>query len=369
MKDFLTKYPELKIVNDRLKSRGYQFYLVGGCVRDFLLGEEPKDIDVVTDAVPDVVEEIFKDFRILTVGKSFGVIKILFKSGFDIEVATFRADIGKGRRPDSVVFTTAEEDVKRRDFTINGLLYDIDKDEIIDYVRGQQDLNDGILKTIGNPKDRFDEDPLRKLRTLRFAHRLDFIMSTEICDALLEDASLTGVSHERIVDEMTKSFLKAKDPMLLANDYAKLGLDHIIFGRRFDPTFENLSNSISLSLARLFFHCTPNDIHNMLKLCKFPSHVCERVEFLISLKHLTTEKIYLLKKRQKNLKIGNGFILKFTELLNLDSFNELKNRLIQFSKFELTIEAKNIIAMGFTGPDITHKMVEFETQKWEEHIA
>ena len=92
MQKFLITYPEIKIVNDRLKAKGYQFFLVGGCVRDFLLGEEPKDIDVVTDAIPDIVEEIFKDFKILSIGKSFGIIKVIFPSGFEMEIATFRSD-------------------------------------------------------------------------------------------------------------------------------------------------------------------------------------------------------------------------------------------------------------------------------------
>src|SRR5262249_16688720 len=151
-------------------------YLVGGCVRDILLGREPADYDVATDAIPDEVMRIFP--RTYTVGAQFGVVLVPFENGDEkdaIEVATFRTDglYSDGRHPDEVRFPkSAKEDVQRRDFTINGLLLDPMKgDEVLDYVGGHADLSAGLIRTIGEPERRFSEDKLRMLRALRFAAR------------------------------------------------------------------------------------------------------------------------------------------------------------------------------------------------------
>jgi tRNA nucleotidyltransferase/poly(A) polymerase len=138
------------------KKNGFKLFLVGGAVRDFLLKQKIKDFDLATDAIPDKVEEMMKDagFRTLPTGKSFGVINVFTDQG-EYEIATFREDIGSGRRPDAVSFTNIEGDVKRRDLTINALFYDIDSKEIVDLVGGVNDLKQGIVRTVGAPEDRF----------------------------------------------------------------------------------------------------------------------------------------------------------------------------------------------------------------------
>jgi poly(A) polymerase len=188
-----------------LRRHGHQAYLVGGCVRDLILGREPADYDVATDARPERVQELFP--HSLSVGARFGVILVV-EEKTQVEVATFRSDIGytDGRHPDAVTYaTTPQEDVQRRDFTINGLLMDPATGEILDFVGGRADLGAGIVRAIGDPLRRFDEDKLRMLRAVRFAARFGFQIDPETMAAIQKLApKVLEVSLERIRDELTK---------------------------------------------------------------------------------------------------------------------------------------------------------------------
>jgi poly(A) polymerase len=188
-----------------LRQHGHQAYLVGGCVRDLELGREPADYDVCTDARPDRVQELIP--RSLNVGAKFGVILVVGDEA-QVEVATFRSDIGysDGRHPDHVVFSDSpQEDVRRRDFTINGLLMDPATGEVFDSVGGRADLRAGIVRAIGDPRLRFAEDKLRMMRAVRFAARFGFQIELETMAAAQSLATqITQVSPERIRDELTK---------------------------------------------------------------------------------------------------------------------------------------------------------------------
>jgi poly(A) polymerase len=190
---------------ERLLAEGYQAFLVGGCVRDLLLGREPADYDVATDATPEQVLALFPDS--VAVGARFGVIFVL-RDGLKVEVAAFRCDGGysDGRRPDNVVYALSpKEDVQRRDFTINGLLMRHDSGEVLDFVGGQADLRDRIIRAIGEPDRRFQEDKLRLLRAVRFAARFGFSIEPKTLDAIKHHArEITQVSAERVRDELTK---------------------------------------------------------------------------------------------------------------------------------------------------------------------
>src|SRR6266481_6116771 len=190
---------------DALQDAGFQAFLVGGCVRDLLLGREPADYDVATSATPEQVLKLFPDG--VTVGAQFGVI-LVPREGVKVEVATFRSDAGytDGRHPDQVVFAnSAEEDVKRRDFTINGLVMRHNTAEILDFVDGQADLRAGIIRAIGEPDRRFAEDKLRMLRAVRFAARFGYEIDHKTFAAIRKHAQeISQVSPERIRDELTK---------------------------------------------------------------------------------------------------------------------------------------------------------------------
>ena len=194
-----------------LREAGHLAYFAGGCVRDELLGLAPKDYDVATDAHPDVVRNLFTRARTEAVGAAFGVI--LVRQGRSvIEVATFRSDLEyqDGRRPSGVVFTSAEVDARRRDFTINGLfrdplVEDPADDGVIDYVHGKADLQDRILRAIGEPQKRFDEDYLRMLRAVRFAARFGFAIEQATWEAVVRYAPrLTVIAPERVADELRR---------------------------------------------------------------------------------------------------------------------------------------------------------------------
>jgi poly(A) polymerase len=188
-----------------MRAAGHQAYLVGGCVRDILLGREPADYDVATDATPDRVQEIFP--RSLAVGAQFGVI-IVTDEDAQVEVATFRCDVGysDGRHPDHVEYTgSAKEDVRRRDFTINALLLDPETNEVLDYVGGRDDLRAGIIRAIGDAAERFREDKLRLVRAVRFAARFRYAIEAGTFSAIAKLApDVREVSPERIRDELTK---------------------------------------------------------------------------------------------------------------------------------------------------------------------
>jgi poly(A) polymerase len=190
---------------DTLRRNGYQALLVGGCVRDLLLGRDPADYDVTTGATPDQVVSLFPES--VAVGAQFGVI-LIPRDGLKVEVATFRSDVGysDGRHPDSVVYSkTPQEDVQRRDFTINGLLMRHDSGEVLDYVGGQADLEARVIRAIGEPDRRFTEDKLRMMRAVRFAARFGFEIEAETFRAVRRHVGeIHQVSPERLREELTK---------------------------------------------------------------------------------------------------------------------------------------------------------------------
>jgi tRNA nucleotidyltransferase/poly(A) polymerase len=192
----------------QLMAAGFETYAAGGCVRDLLLGQPVHDIDIATAAHPEQVETLFREvgWRTVAVGKSFGVVVVVAPSGLNVEVATFRTDGSyiDGRRPDSVVFSTAAEDVARRDFTINALLLDLVSGEVADHVAGRADLAAGAVRAVGDPMARLREDRLRVLRALRFAARLDFRIESATWAAVCS-TTLEGLSAERLIQELDKA--------------------------------------------------------------------------------------------------------------------------------------------------------------------
>lgn len=192
----------------KIREAGFEAYFAGGCVRDRLLKIEALDYDITTSALPADLKKIFP--RVLEVGEAFNVIRVLSseeKKPHQVEIATFRKDVGvkDGRHPVRVESASAEEDVQRRDFTINGLLWDPLEDRIIDWVGGQEDLEKGILRSIGNAKERLQEDYLRMLRAVRFSARFGFPLEENLRTSIQELApEITRISKERIFDEFCR---------------------------------------------------------------------------------------------------------------------------------------------------------------------
>jgi tRNA nucleotidyltransferase/poly(A) polymerase len=254
----------------RLRDSGHIAYFAGGCVRDSILGLEAKDWDVATDAPPDRVRELFISTQ--AVGAAFGVI--LVRSGKSIvEVATFRADgaYEDGRRPGSVRFTSAEEDARRRDFTINGLFLDPIENRVIDFVGGRDDLAARKVRAIGSPAERFGEDHLRLLRAVRFASRLGFDIETATAEAIRSSAPrIKGISPERIAEEL-RLMLTAPTRNVAWTLLWQLGLAAEIF--RFLPQIP-----VQMDEARSIFLNLAIGESISLGLCLAAATLCMRIQ-------------------------------------------------------------------------------------------
>ena len=213
----------------QIRRAGFTAFFAGGSVRDRLLGRPAKDFDIATNARPEEIEALFP--KTVAVGKAFGVI-VVVQDGAETEVATFRTDGGyqDGRRPDSVEFCGAEEDAKRRDFTVNGMFYDPAEDRVIDYVGGKADLEKRMIRAIGDPDRRFAEDRLRMLRAVRFAHTLGFQIEPATRTAIRTHApGLAKISAERIENEFSRILTESIRPGDALRELVDLNLmEHII---------------------------------------------------------------------------------------------------------------------------------------------
>jgi poly(A) polymerase len=201
---------------ERLRDQGYEGYLAGGCVRDMLIGKTPQDYDIATNATPDDTVKLFP--KTIPVGAQFGVVLVMIESQ-PFEVATFRHDgpYKDGRRPAHVRYGSLDEDIVRRDFTINGMIYDPISDQIIDRIGGRKDLESKLVRAIGDPRARFEEDRLRMVRAVRFAASLGFTIESATLEAICEFApSITEISWERNGEEITR---------ILTEDGAKAGFE------------------------------------------------------------------------------------------------------------------------------------------------
>ena len=203
----------------KLQEKGHIAYLAGGCVRDMLRGETPKDYDIATSALPEEITSIFSKTR--EVGVHFGVVIVIVNNqAFD--VATFRNDgsYKDGRHPEEVTFSTPQDDTARRDFTVNGIFFDPISEKYIDFVGGKSDIDKKVIRAIGEPNLRFQEDHLRLLRAIRFAARFDYEIETETWNSIKSNASgISKISKERIRDELTK---------ILLNENRVLGFDLLV---------------------------------------------------------------------------------------------------------------------------------------------
>jgi len=225
-------------VTETLKKANFEAFLVGGCVRDLIMKREPKDWDITTNAKP---EEIIPLFEKTIYENTFGTVGVCIpKEDKDVtretpsetkyhilEVTPYRteAKYSDFRHPDEVLFSTKiEDDLQRRDFTINAMAYDLDKGQIVDLYKGQEDIKDKLIRTVGKPGDRFGEDALRMLRAVRFSTQLNFIISSETMQAIIEKAPLIkNVSFERIRDEFTKT-IESPNPAIGIGFLQKFGL-------------------------------------------------------------------------------------------------------------------------------------------------
>jgi poly(A) polymerase len=274
----------------QLQQHGFQALLAGGCVRDMLLRRPAKDYDVATDALPADVIRLFR--RTLEVGAKFGVV-IVLTQGEQVEVAMFRSEAGyeDGRHPTEVRFTTPAEDASRRDFTINGMFYDPLKEQVIDYVEGQADLARRIIRTIGDPQERFSEDYLRLLRAIRFSTQLGFAIEPATYEAIRRNApNIVRISGERIALEL-EGILVSPNRATGAAMLIETGLAQAVFpgfaGQQAQQAVGVLGKlrkkvDFPLALAAFFAGCPTDFAMERFEILKLSNKQTNHIEFLLS---------------------------------------------------------------------------------------
>lgn len=352
---------DIRDIAKLFKQNGKQLFVVGGAVRDAILGKTPKDFDLATNATPDEVERIAirGGYKTLPLGKAFGVVVIQTKKSPDgHEIATFRKDIGKGRRPDAVDYTDIQGDVKRRDLTINALFYDLDREEIVDLVGGIEDLKKKRIRTVGKAEERFDEDPLRKLRAIRFAGITGGTIDKDTFRALRNSPSLAGVSAERIRDEFLKGIQKSKSQVLFFNIIRKLDFFGEIFpGLKINTQFVDSSDTI-IQLAWLLLG--NSNLDKSLNKLKYSSEEVVNIMFLHSLNTFKPENIFIVKKAQERTTLTPKQIVEWAKLIGKV---ELVKRIL---KFNLSVTGKELLAQGLKGPEIGQRMRDMEAEKFQQ---
>ena len=344
----------IRMLHSRFQKAGHQLHLVGGCVRDSLLGEKPKDWDLATDATPPQIEGILGDLHIIPVGEAFGVIRVLIDDE-EFEIATFREDIGEGRRPDSVRFSTIEADVQRRDFTINALFFDLHREEVIDLVGGREDLLQRRLRTVGSAKDRFREDPLRKLRAVRFACRFEMEMDEDMIQSIVTDPSLNGVSPERQRDEILKGLRSAQSMQEFWSTLILLRLDEQITTLLPDRTTAFPATDPIAFIAAIFRECNSLQVERELRRLTFTSAEIRDALWLLRLHREGLNEPFELKRTQKT---DSDRILQFCQLSGIGSI-----RLLHFLQWELTVSGDELIAEGWKpGPALGAEIARRENE-------
>jgi len=369
--DAVVKKMHIPLPNDLLeiaklfKMAHKEFYLVGGSVRDALMHKPPKDFDVATNAVPDQVIAILRrnpNYKIIEVGKAFGVIKVLTPENNEYEIATFRKDIGSGRRPGAVEFTNIEQDVARRDLTMNALFYDIDKQEIVDYVGGIRDIETGVVKTVGDPNERFAEDRLRILRALRFAGRLGTKIDPETALAIKTDNSLSGVSPERIRDEFLKGIKSAIKPTYFLEMVSEFNLWPQIFPTLTVNTDFKDTNNIAVQLGVLLSPNTgdPRKLAKILNGLKYSADEIVQAVFLVEFHGLNPDNAVRLKKQFKKSKLSDKDLEEFTQLMGAPDMKLVK----AFNQFDFTVSGEELQAQGFKNLQLGQEMDRREKENF-----
>jgi tRNA nucleotidyltransferase/poly(A) polymerase len=351
---------EIKELSNIFKENGKKLYIVGGWVRDYLMGKTPEDIDLTTDSLPDeTLEFLGGKYSVDLVGKAFGVI-ILRIGDQDIEIASFRED-SSGRKPDVKLGVTIEEDVKRRDLTISALFYDIDKEEIVDLVGGIDDINNRVIRMVGDPLDRINEDQLRVLRLIRFASRYNFDIDPKTAESVSKNVDLSGISKERIVEEFLKSYKKGSGFKRFLDTITKFDIWDQIFGDLKINREVEETDDLVLYLSNLLKFNDPKRLGILKDFYKWGSKETDSIKFLISLKDFEPNKIVEYYKEKIRIGISDSMVSKWTELSGFDN----KDIIEKFIKYSPSVKSQDLINMGIKGIELGKEIKRLEIEKFK----
>ena len=351
---------DLNKLKNYFDDNDFELFIVGGAVRDMILGKEPKDIDLVSDATPDDVKRILpKEYKIIPKGEAFGIVQIITPEGGDYEIARYREDIGKGdgRRPDAVKFSTIDSDALRRDLTINALYYDINKKQIVDFVNGYEDILKRNIKTVGKAEERFDEDRLRILRAFRFAARFNSNLDQDIIDALRNNNSLQGISEERIRDEFLKGIQSSQSVVKFLTNLDNYGLLEQILG---DLDYSNTdfieTHNYIVLLANMLKTNPVNKIQSSLNSLKYTTEEIKKIVFLVLFLKFDPESVYNFKIKEKVSKISDEEVLEFAKINSMNM-----NMVQKFLDFKLSVSGDELLNKGFKGASLGQEKERLET--------
>ena len=368
---------------DILSGAGHEAYIAGGAVRDSILGKSPKDYDISTSASPQVVVDTLSPhvkFSDIQGEKSFAVARVIAFDGNEYEFAPYRSDEGTRRGGSATFVSSIKEDVLRRDLTINALFYRVpsrseriagETGEVVDYVGGIKDINEEVIRTVGSPEKRFEEDRLRILRAFRFAGRVDGGLDKETSDAIMKNNSLTtpsdaAVSEERIKEEVIKGVASAKIPSNYLNmllDYGVLG--QIIPGLKISRAFSS-SKDIKIQFASILRTNDPSEVGKVLSARKFGNNIRDVVKFLISLNDIRKDNVVPLKKEYMRLKKSSSDINDDTLILEYGAIiGKNLNRFVEFANSPPALSAKDLISSGVKpGPELGRAIHDAEVEAY-----
>ena len=360
---------------------GKEIYVVGGAIRDFLQGKKPKDFDLVSNALPEESKKILSPFFRVSdeQGKNFGVIRVYTDTEPEgYEIASYRKDISGGRdtkgddqKVELGSHITIEDDVQRRDLTINSLFYDINKREIVDLVGGIQDIESGTIRSVGEASKRFEEDRLRIMRIFRFASRVNGKIDEQTAEAIKKDNRLKGVSskedvsQERIVDEMQKAYSQSKSYTFYLNLLTEFNMWEQIFpGVKINTKIVDAQNYVTY-LANLFKEEDTTKLEKKLvEEFKFDSSTAMKIVFLIKLLTLNPQNVMELYSQKNRSKCDDALII---DWLTVNGKNNEK-LFTKFLEFKPSVDVQEIIKMGYKKADIGIKQRELEAEIFSKMI-
>lgn len=365
----------IKELNTLFKDNNYRLLLVGGCIRDFLNNESPKDFDLCTDALPEQVLKIIGNkYKVTSHGQSFGVVVIYPEDQpKGIEIATWRSDdydgkLGITRNP-SVKFSNLTDDAFRRDITYNGLYYDLTTHKIIDIVNGIEDLKNGVTKFIGDPLLRIKEDALRILRLLRFNCRYQFTIDDETKEVIKNNIDLLKIiTMERIwtlsgdnTGEIQKGFKQSKNFLEYLSLVKELNIDKIIFGglkNNFD--FKNKFTTLSQYISFILKDNSIDNLNKVFPKLRFENEFTRQILFYINFKNLNDNDILEFYKRYK------VSLIKESELLEWIYKNNMKDVIYhKFLSFKPTVNIEELIKSGLKGEELGKEIKRLEIENFK----
>ena len=366
-------------ISDAYIKAGKDIFLVGGVIRDFLKQTKAKDYDLVTNALPEESKRILKDFNVSDEqGKNFGVLRVFTKDEpLGYEVASYRKDISLGRdtKGDDVKVEmgshiTIEDDCMRRDLTMNALFYDIKTKEIVDIVGGIEDIENGVVRAVGNAFERFIEDRLRIMRIFRFASRMNGVIDFETFNAIKSDNRLRGVSEkedvsqERIWDEFNKAFSQSKD----FNVFLKLLTDFDMWEQIFPGVNINTELINSKDFLIVITNLFKNEVSSreletkLIQEFKIEADTAKKVIFLLSMLSMKVEDVFTFYKKKLQCSISDSVI---AEWLKINSVTDFR---LETLKFKPSVSSQELMDRGITGKELGIKIREMEIENFKKML-